>query len=326
MKLLKVFLPIVAVIGLAFGVQLIVNGLGGDGEDDEARIESALSSYYEEPAPGQCSLLTTDRFRSAVYGGSGEGALEACRQHQEARAKMAKLDRVVFVDHVEVDGEKAIAEIRAGGITATESLVEEGGEWRLDDEASPFHDSGGSAGLEVAEAEQEATPKDLGAPSRFTNIPGYGPDVSITLVPKQPVDPGEEKTGAKSARIRPLNVLGQPGKLTEVRFVNLPITLVNTGEQPFRGEIGLSAIADNGRELIALDRRELTQHDGLLGRLPDWKVGEVKGIAPGETSTRYLTIAVPVGQEIVEWGLEPRLLSGRDSVSSMASLDGSTYR
>jgi hypothetical protein len=325
--MLKTILPIVAVIGLAFGFQMIANGLDGDdGGDDIARIEAALSDYYEDPVPGQCALLTTESFRSTVYGGSGEGALEACRQHQEARAKMAKLDRSVFVDHVEVDGEKAVAEVRAGGISVTDSLVEEGGEWRLDDEVSPFHDSAGSTALNAAEAEQDADPKDLGSPSRFTNIPGFGPSVAITLVPKQPVDPGEDKTGAKSARIRFLNVFGQPGKLTEVRFVNLPITLVNTGKQLFRGEIGLFAVADNGRQLIALDRRELTQRDGLLGRLPDWKVGEAKGIAPGESSTRYLTVAVPVGQEIVEWVIEPRLLSGRDSVSSMESLDGNTYR
>ncbi|HVQ60238.1 MAG TPA: hypothetical protein VMS60_15155 [Solirubrobacterales bacterium] len=323
----KTILPIVAVIGLAFGFQKIVHGLDGDdGGDDAAQIESALGSYYEEPVPGQCALLTTERFRSTVYGGSGEGALEACREHQEARAKMARLDRSVFVDHVEVDGTKAVAEVRAGGISVTESLVEEGDEWRLDDEVSPFHDSAGSAGLDVAESEQDAAPKDLGSPSRFANIPGFGPAVSITLVPKKPVDPGEDKTGAKSARIRLLNPLGQPGPLTEVRFVNLPITLVNTGKQPFRGEIGLFAVADNGRQLIALDRRELTQRDGLLGRLPDWKVGEVKGIAPGESSTRYLTVATPVGHEIVEWQLEPRLLSGGDSVSSMESLDGNTYR
>jgi hypothetical protein len=324
---LRMALPILAIVGLSFGFQLIIKGLDGDdGGDDAGRIEAVVGEYFEQPVPGQCALLTTERYRSTVYGGSGEGALEACRQHQEARAKMEKLDRAVFVDHVEVDGEKALAEVRAGGISTTESLVEEGGEWRLDDEVSPFHDFGGSGSLEATEAEQEATPKDLGTPSRFTNVPGFGPEVSITLVPKQPIDPGEDKTGAKSARIRPLNVLGQPGKLTEMRFVNLPITLVNTGKQPFRGEIGLSAIADDNRELIALDRRELTQHDGLLGRLPDWKVGEVKGIAPGESSTRYLTIVVPVGQEIVGWALEPRLLVGRDSIASMESLDGSTYR
>ncbi|HEX6666313.1 MAG TPA: hypothetical protein VF081_06940 [Solirubrobacterales bacterium] len=319
-------LSIIAVIGISFGFQLIVNGLNGDDPDDSARIEEILTGFYEEPALGQCGSLTTDRFRSAVYGGSGDGALEACREHQEARAKLAKLDRSVFIDHIEVDGEKAVAEVRAGGISLTESLVKENDEWLLDDEASPFHDSDGSKELVGAEAEQDAAPKSFGDSSRFTNIPGFGPDVAISLVPRPPLDPGQDRSGREQASIIYGNAFGQPGKPTRSRYVNLPITLVNTGEKPFRGDIGGFATTANGRQLTPLDARELTQQGPLFGRMPDWAVGEPKGIAPGASSTRYLTFVLPLDQEIVEWQLEPRILSGPGSLAAMESLDGNTYR
>jgi hypothetical protein len=143
----KRFLWTLAVIGLAAGFQLIKAGF--DDDSPAAQIEAALSGYYEDPAPGQCAQLTTARFRSTVYGGSGQGALEACREHQEARAEMPELDRTVFIEQIRVDGDEAVAEVRAGGVSLIESLVEEGGEWRLDDEVSPFHDSaGGEAAME----------------------------------------------------------------------------------------------------------------------------------------------------------------------------------
>ncbi|MGB7685876.1 MAG: hypothetical protein WBL45_08860 [Solirubrobacterales bacterium] len=315
-------------LAVVFAALLV--GCGGGGSSDEEQVRELLLAYYEDSAPAQCETMTTARFRSVVYGGSGDGAMAACKEHQRGRQETTELNKAVFVDQVRIDGDRAVAEVRGGGITQTEGLVKAADKWRLDDEASPFHESGGTlpdtkAAEDAAKKEKESR-KVFGEPARFTNIPQFPPPAAVTLVAKTPIDPGTDRTGAEGAKGRLGDEFGQPGPVTEFRFVNLPITLTNTGTRPFRGEVGATATGKSGREYVPLDRRDIAQGGGVLGRLPDWTAGEPDGIAPNASTTRYLTVAVPVNDRIVEWRVEPHVLSEPGTVMLMEPIEGVTYR
>lgn len=310
-------------IGAAIVGGLLLAGCGGGGSSDSDQISTMLQTYYEHPAAGQCKSLTTDHYRSVVYGGSGDGALEACEAHQGSRKTMPVVNRTVFVNNVRVDGDKAVAEVRAGGITATESLVKSGDEWVLDSEASPFiRPEGGPAyGAPV----ENPGPQEFGSPVPFTSIPGIPPSAAVTLVAGEPIDPGKDHDGAGQIKGRIGNDFGKLGKVQTLRFINLPITLTNTGSKPFRGEVAGAAFDQSGHEFAPLNARDITQL-APPGRAPDWAEGEEKGIPPHASVTRYLTFAVPVGDRIVKWHVEPNVLSRPNTVTSMEPEDGATYR
>jgi hypothetical protein len=316
LKRVRCWSPAVVVAGLS----LALASCGGSSDEDQ--IRDLVTDYYEHSAAAQCKALTTEQFRSAVYGGGGEGALEACEEHQRLRGETPKIERTAFVDHVQIDGDRAVAEVRGGGVTLTDQLIETDEGWKLDDEVSPFHRS---ANAPEFGQEEEDEPQAFGTPSQFTNIPGISGPMAITLVVRDPVDPGFERGGATRAKARIGNPFGQPGPVQQLRFVNLPITLTNTGERPFRGDVGVFATDEHGREFTPLDRRELTQSGNLFGRLPDWAEGEAKGIPPGASSTRYVTIALPIRDRIVEWRVEPNVLSEPHTLTSMEPLEGVTY-
>lgn len=297
-------------------------GSGGDtgGSSDSDQITKALRSYYEHPDPQKCESFTTERYRDTVYGGSGAGALSACKTHQSERQAMPALNRTAFVNHVRVDGDHAVAEVQGGGITITESLVKSGGGWRLADEQSPFSPPpGGGVTL------KPYGPQAFGTPETFTNIPGISSPAAVKIVALSPIDPGQERTGAEQGSGRIANDFGKLGPVEELRFINLPVTLTNTGKTPFRGEVAASGFDKTNHEFTPLDRRDIAQRSSLRGRAPDWTEGEDKGIAPGASTTRYLTFAIPVGDQIVKWKVEPNVLSSPNTVASMEPLDGVTY-
>jgi hypothetical protein len=316
LKRFRSWSPTVIVAALS----LALASCGGGSDEDE--IRDLVTDYYEHSAATQCETLTTEKFRSAVYGGDGEGALEACEEHQRLRGETPKIERTAFVDHVQIDGDRAVAEVRGGGVTLTDQLIQTDNGWKLDDEASPFHRSANAPELGL---EEEGEPRPFGSPAQFTNFPGISGPMAITLVVRDPIDPGFERSGATRAKGRIGNPFGQPGPVQELRFVNLPVTLTNTGKRPFRGDIGVFATDEHGREFTPLDLREITQGAALFGRTPDWAEGEAKGIPPGASATRYLTIALPVRDRIVEWRVEPSVLSGPHTLASMEPLEGVTY-
>jgi len=325
---------VAAVLMLAFSVAACGGsdeGAGGapadpeDGGRTTEEITALLRDYYEHPAGAQCGAWTTERYRSAVYGGDGPGALAACREHQEARAEMAEVQRTIFVDDVRVEGDTAVAQVQAGGITVTDSLVKKTGKWLLDDESSPFTRRG--AGPPVGGGEEQAGgPKAFGQPATFNSIPGIPPRTSVAVSAGAPIDPGVDRERNDAAVFRFGDDFGQPGKPQQVRFINLPVKLTNLGSKPFRGQVGGFAYDASGHEFAPLDRRDITQRSGALGRLPDWTAGEGKGIAPRARTTRYLTFAVPVHKRIVKWVLEPVVLSRPNTVTGLEPLDGVVYR
>ncbi|HEX2392139.1 MAG TPA: hypothetical protein VHI77_04395 [Solirubrobacterales bacterium] len=314
-------IPIAFVLASLLG-GVVLSGCGGGSDSD--RIGAVLRDYYEHPAARQCAASTTDKYRSRVYGGSGGAALAACRERQQARSAMTAVQRAVFVDNVRIDGDVAAAEVHAGGITATEALIKRDGEWLLDDEASPFT-HGGALSPAAREHPETTGPKTLGQPATFNSVPGIPPAASVRIVAENPIDPGTDREGETTGVFRFGNDFGHPGRPRRVRYVNLPVMLTNLGKAPFRGEVEGFAYDASGYQFAPLNPRDITQRGGVFGRLPDWASGEEKGIAPGQSTTRYLTFAVPAGVPVVKWVVKPALLSRPGTVMGLEPLEGVTY-
>jgi hypothetical protein len=314
----RLCLGITAVLGL-----VLAGCGGGGGSSDNDQITQLLGTYYEHPAEAQCDSFTTANYRSVVFGGSGAASLSACRYHQSTRAAISKLDRAVFVENIRVEGDEALAEVRAGGTTVTESLVRSGKGWHLNDEKSPFTHAPGSP-VTGLPPKQSYGLQEFGTPASFTNIPGISGKADIKIEAAEPIDPGKDAEGKTQDKGRLGNDFGRLGKVQTLRYVNLPVTLTNTGTTPFRGEVSGSAFDASGHEFAPLDRRDITQL-AAEGRKPDWTAGEDKGIAPGASTTRYLTFWIPVGVQIVKWKVEPNVLSSPGTVASMEPEEGVTY-
>lgn len=118
---------------------LIVSALalvacGGSGSSDEENIEAAIETSATASDPANCTKLETLAFSEQSSGESGKAATEKCEE--EAKDPEGKAESVA-VSEVEVDGSKATANaaISGGsleGQTVSIALVEEDGQWKLD--------------------------------------------------------------------------------------------------------------------------------------------------------------------------------------------------
>ncbi|HEV7616055.1 MAG TPA: hypothetical protein VGO36_07475 [Solirubrobacterales bacterium] len=107
---------------------------GSSGSGDEEKIEEAIETSATASDPANCAKLETLAFSEQSSGESGKAAVEACEE--EAKDPEGKAESVA-VSEVEVDGSKATANaaITGGsleGQTASIALVEEDGQWKLD--------------------------------------------------------------------------------------------------------------------------------------------------------------------------------------------------
>jgi ABC-type glycerol-3-phosphate transport system substrate-binding protein len=107
---------------------------GGSGSSDEDKIEAAIETSATASDPANCTKLETLSFSEQSSGESGKAATEECEE--EAKDPEGKAESVA-VSEVEVDGSKATANaaVTGGsleGQTVSIALVEEGGQWKLD--------------------------------------------------------------------------------------------------------------------------------------------------------------------------------------------------
>jgi ABC-type glycerol-3-phosphate transport system substrate-binding protein len=107
---------------------------GGSGSSDEDQIEEAIETSATASDPANCTKLETLAFSEQSSGESGKAATEECEK--EAKDPEGKAESVA-VSEVEVDGSKATANaaITGGsleGQTVSIALVEEDGQWKLD--------------------------------------------------------------------------------------------------------------------------------------------------------------------------------------------------
>jgi copper chaperone CopZ len=118
---------------LAFTIGLAA--CGGGGESDEDKITSTIETAATSTDPAVCKETQTLTFMEQTEGSRGAEAEKECEKEAEAGEGQPES---VDVSEVEVDGEKGTAnvEFEGGsfdGQTLEVALVEEGGDWKLDE-------------------------------------------------------------------------------------------------------------------------------------------------------------------------------------------------
>jgi ABC-type glycerol-3-phosphate transport system substrate-binding protein len=124
---------------LLFPVLLIsVFGLaacGGGGESDEDKIASTIETAATSTDPSVCSETQTLKFMEQTASGAGKEAEKNCEKEAEEETNQPDS---VSVSQIKVNGESATAnaEFKGGPFndqTLELGLVEEDGEWKLDE-------------------------------------------------------------------------------------------------------------------------------------------------------------------------------------------------
>jgi hypothetical protein len=113
---------------------LTLSACGGGGSSNEDKISKTIETAMTTSDPSNCTELATQRYVEQNTTEKGKAALKACEAEAEAGGEEAE---AVSVSNVSVDGSKATAEAEfEGGPIGSQSvelaLVEEDGEWKLD--------------------------------------------------------------------------------------------------------------------------------------------------------------------------------------------------
>lgn len=159
MKKLRLLLPL-ALLALVFGLV----ACGGGGDSDEDKIVEVIETSATSADPADCKELSTQAFLEQTELEEGAAAVESC----EAGAEDESDDPdSVEVSEVEVDGSAATANTAFtggsfDGQTLTVGLVEEDGDWKLD-EVTGFaefdQEKLASSFEEAFEADEEVDPQ-----------------------------------------------------------------------------------------------------------------------------------------------------------------------
>jgi ABC-type glycerol-3-phosphate transport system substrate-binding protein len=127
---IKRLLVPLALLGLA---ALAVAACGGGGSSAEDEVTEVIEQAATTKDPSNCTELQTLRFTEQNTGEKGKAAIKSCEESakEEEQAEEAKVTKV------SVNGEKATAEAEfiggsLGSQTLAVALVEEDGDWKLD--------------------------------------------------------------------------------------------------------------------------------------------------------------------------------------------------
>lgn len=125
----RLLIPL-AILVLALGLAAC-----GSSESDEDKIVDVIETSATSDDPASCTELLTQNFVDQVEEGEGKEALKEC---EEDAADTSDNPDSVDVTEVEVDGSGATANAAFsgggfGGQTLTIALVEEDGDWKLDE-------------------------------------------------------------------------------------------------------------------------------------------------------------------------------------------------
>lgn len=128
--MIKRLLVPLALLALA---ALAVTACGGGGSSAEDEVTEVIELAATTKDPSNCTELQTLRFTEQNTGEKGKAAIKSCEESakEEEQAEEAK------VSNVSVNGEKATAEAEfiggsLGSQTLAIALVEEDGDWKLD--------------------------------------------------------------------------------------------------------------------------------------------------------------------------------------------------
>lgn len=123
------------VLALLFGCGFALAACG-DGKSDKQEIAAAINYALVSTAPDACTEARTQAFSEQLFRHAGPEAVESCEQN--ARGEESPNDPVE-VTNIEVDGSEATAEIGltddgdTTGLVFAAALVEEDGDWKLDE-------------------------------------------------------------------------------------------------------------------------------------------------------------------------------------------------
>jgi ABC-type glycerol-3-phosphate transport system substrate-binding protein len=122
------------VLVLALGLAACGGGGGSDNGDAEGEIETVIESSATSTDPASCAEYSTMLFMEQTTGQEGKEAEQACEESVEEGGN----PEGVTVTNVEVDGEEATADAEFeggnfGGQSLSVGLVEEEGEWKLNE-------------------------------------------------------------------------------------------------------------------------------------------------------------------------------------------------
>lgn len=158
-----------------------------------------------------------------------------------------------------------------------------------------------------------------GTPVRFRNVPGLRPPVALVLVAGRPVDPGWGEGGPGYASVPAGQVWPSPGAVgsVTVRFVNVPVTIINVGHAPLQMRLAGTATDQQGREAGEVNRED-PAWPGPYGRGPDWTSRLSPPIQPGARATRYITFPIARRSQAIVFSVWPMLVSPSGATSSMS--------
>lgn len=127
-KLHLLLLPALLVLGLGLAA------CGGGGENDEGKIEEAIEKSATATDPAACTKYQTLHFLEETNQEGGKSAVKTC----EEEAENEEGAQSASVSNVAVNGSKATAEVALtgsvfNGQTVEVALVEEGGQWKLNE-------------------------------------------------------------------------------------------------------------------------------------------------------------------------------------------------
>jgi hypothetical protein len=270
---------------------------------DKAIRDVVMRSYTSTDARDCERVFTTAFIRAAYRDAAG------CRGHLKQLAKLPP--RTIRVIDVRQDGAVADARIRVDNFDTTVKLVLTGSQWQVDDTVG----ASGSARTNLEQSRQAAlahegsqTPVALRKAVRFRPIAGIGPRVNFSVTVLRVVAAGHARNGVSSGSAAIVDDFGTvTNKGVRYRVVNVLVRVSNHGPRRFRGTFSAFVIGSGGRTWPA------ARH---VGREPDWTDGERRGIAPGRSATRWLTVAMPASSRPSVVELKPDVLSGPATVTA----------
>ena len=127
----------IAVMVAAILAALALAACGGDdggGSEDEDQITEAIEKSATEADASACTEFQTQNFVEQTSGGTGEEAVERCREGQQEEPLAESVD----VSDIEIDADSASAAAALnGGFIDGQSLelglAKEDGQWKLDE-------------------------------------------------------------------------------------------------------------------------------------------------------------------------------------------------
>jgi hypothetical protein len=129
LRKLQLLLPFV-LLALVFGLV----ACGGGGDSDEDKIVEVIETSVSSNDPADCEALATQGFLEQTEFSQGQEAVKSCKENAKDTANNPDS---VEVSEVEIDGSDATANVAFfgndfDGQTLSLALVEEDGDWKLD--------------------------------------------------------------------------------------------------------------------------------------------------------------------------------------------------